>query len=58
MPEGTRMDIKEIARELAQLIYRLDREPGNRVLILQRASELEAMIDGIPYRVKGGQTWI
>lgn len=38
---STEPDCFAIALELIRLLRRLDREPGNRVLILQRAAELE-----------------
>lgn len=49
------MDVEDIARALADLLYELDRNPGERIPILRRAAELEAMIDGIPYGPETGR---
>jgi len=39
------MEVMEIARELVNLVFLLDRQPGNRIFILQRAAELERELD-------------
>jgi hypothetical protein len=39
------MTDKEIAREALALVAQLDQQPGNRVLILQRAMQLSRALE-------------